>query len=54
MSPQEWARVCERLFGYRQAFDHPLVVWTVVAAAVVLTLAGLAIQMLRRTGRIGD
>jgi len=40
------------LFGYQHAFDHPVVAWTVVAVVVALTIAGTAIQVLRR--RISD
>lgn len=54
MSPQEWERVWDQLFGYRRAFDYPIVARTVVAVVVAVSVAGIAIQVLRRTGRISD
>ena len=54
MNPQQWQRVLERWFGYQHAFDHPFVFWTVVCVMVLLGLSGIAIQVLRRTGRIRD
>ena len=42
----------EHLFGWWTAFDHPFVCWVMLAIAVVLASSGMAIQLLRRSGRM--
>jgi phosphatidate cytidylyltransferase len=48
MSPETAAR----LFGYRQAFDSPVVLWFAVVLALVLAGAGLALTVLTRAGKL--
>jgi phosphatidate cytidylyltransferase len=43
-----------RLFGWRDAFDHPVTVGIVAAVAGVLVLAPLVIHLLRRAGKLDD
>jgi len=42
----------ERLFGWWTAFDHPFVCGVLLAIAVVLAVSGVAIQVLKRSGRL--
>jgi phosphatidate cytidylyltransferase len=42
----------DRLFGWRHAFDHPLVLWLSVAIAALLVLAPLVAWGLRVLGRL--
>jgi phosphatidate cytidylyltransferase len=42
----------ERLFGWRHAFDHPVVLWASVAVVAVLALAYVGARLLRGLGRI--
>jgi phosphatidate cytidylyltransferase len=42
----------ERLIGWWTAFDHPFVLGVVVALFVVLAASGVAIQVLKRSGRL--
>ncbi|MEX0652794.1 MAG: phosphatidate cytidylyltransferase [Phycisphaeraceae bacterium] len=44
--------VRERLFGVHSAFDHPVVLGVVVAAAAALLIAPLAVWLLARAGRL--
>ena len=53
MSAADWERVCRRWFAWDQAFDHPVVVGVVVAVAVLVAAAGVTIQWLRWSGKIG-
>jgi phosphatidate cytidylyltransferase len=43
----------DHFFGFRDAFDHPFVLWSVVAVAVLLAAAALTIQALAWSGWIG-
>jgi phosphatidate cytidylyltransferase len=43
----------QRLFGASTAFDDPIVVGAVIGVPAVLALAGAAIVLLRRSGRLG-
>jgi len=43
-----------RLFGYDQAFDHPVVRGIVIAVAAALVIAPLLIAVLARLGKIGE
>jgi phosphatidate cytidylyltransferase len=49
MSRSTW----QRLFGWRHAFDEPVVVLIVAVVAVALVLAPLAVVVLDRAGRLG-
>jgi phosphatidate cytidylyltransferase len=42
----------QRLFGFSHAFEHPVVLWSAVAVAVVLLVWAGAIPLLARSGRI--
>ena len=42
-----------RLFGYREAFAHPVSVWISVAVAVCLVGAWIAIRVLNSAGKLG-
>jgi phosphatidate cytidylyltransferase len=44
---------CERLFGYDQAFAHPVTIAVTAALAGVLLLVPLIISLLAKRGRIG-
>jgi phosphatidate cytidylyltransferase len=44
----------ERLFGVWTAFDHPFVLCVTIAMVLAVFLPGLAIQLLRRMGRVGS
>jgi phosphatidate cytidylyltransferase len=49
MSQNTW----DRLFGYRHAFDEPVVVLIVCILGIALAIAPLAILILDRAGRLG-
>jgi phosphatidate cytidylyltransferase len=42
----------EHLFGWWTAFDHPFVCGVMLAICVVLAASGVAIQLLKRSGRV--
>jgi len=44
----------DRLFGYRHAFDHPVVLGVTVAVAVMLALSLPVIALLFKSGRISE
>jgi phosphatidate cytidylyltransferase len=46
--------VRRRLFGFDQAFHHPVTLWAVGVVGVVLVVSVLIILILRRAGRISD
>ena len=52
ITDQQWQRVWEQWFSCRHALDHPVVVTVVSGAIVASIVAGVAIQLLRRSGLI--
>lgn len=44
----------ERLFGYQQAFDHPVSLWITVVLAALLVIAPVIVVLLRQLGKIGQ
>jgi phosphatidate cytidylyltransferase len=42
------------LFGFRNAFEHPAVVWICISLGVLLVIAPLIVVLLHRAGRIND
>lgn len=46
--------VRQRLFGFDQAFNHPVMPWAIGVIVVVLALSAVVILLLRRAGRIAD
>jgi phosphatidate cytidylyltransferase len=46
--------VRQRLFGFDQAFEHPVTPWVVGLILLILALSGAAIFLMRQTGRIAD
>jgi phosphatidate cytidylyltransferase len=43
-----------RLFGWREAFEEPFVLWSTVGVVIVLVLSGLIIQVLYRKKAVGQ
>jgi phosphatidate cytidylyltransferase len=46
------SKTAERLIGWWTAFDNPFVFWIVIAVVLALLLSGVAIQVLKRSGRL--
>ncbi|MBI2948721.1 MAG: phosphatidate cytidylyltransferase [Verrucomicrobia bacterium] len=44
----------ERLFGARQAFDHPVTRWIVIGVVLALAVAAVSIWALAKAGAIGE
>ena len=54
MNSEEWERVSERLFGYQDCIQHPVVFWAVIGTVTVLFFSGVALRLAYRTKRIQE